>query len=266
MRGGRRLLVVVLAWSPAYAQEPDAPPPSTAVHESYPTALPDRPLVLPCGATELEISEELYTYVQSMTDMNGNMTRERIGFADDYNLDIRASHAFRNVEVMAFLDQRAGATVSIDTFTIPSTISVGAAFTGPQKDDRYNHSQFAAASHKLVLVPGRFSISGGARVSVTETRGIVDMMDVEGGIVRAGAGATGYVQLGWRFAAQGGASFSAPLWQTDGFEAKATLEVSAFLLVALRRWDFYVGGALGDITRSEPSTYFTFGFKKRWGV
>jgi hypothetical protein len=47
---------------------------------------------------------------------------------------------------------------------------------------------------------------------------------------------------------------------------QVSLGVQAFVLHALRKWDFYVGGALNNLTDDFVSTYFTFGFTKRWGL
>jgi hypothetical protein len=259
---GRWLLIsLLLAGSSAHAQEP-----SETAPDPFPAALPDRPLVLPCGATELEISEELRTYVQTTTDMMGNVTRERSGFFDDRTPDLRVSHSFRNVEVLAFIGLRAGIEIAVDTFGIPRVVKVGAAFSNVQRDGRYNHSQYANIQQKLLVVPGRLSIVSGATVSMTEALGYVDAEQVEGGIVSASLGASAYAQLAGPFAASVGAGVGAPLWQSEGFRGHADLSVDAYLHLAWRRWDVYAGGNLFDVTRPGPSTFLSAGFKKRWGL
>jgi hypothetical protein len=54
-----------------------------------------------------------------------------------------------------------------------------------------------------------------------------------------------------------------PLWQSIDFGGKPGAGAQLFAYLPLRKRDFYVGGALDDITRGRPSTYFTFGFLKR---
>ena len=78
--------------------------------------------------------------------------------------------------------------------------------------------------------------------------------------VNSGAGAT--IQLPALFALSAGSYAGVPFSQSPDFGAKIALGVQAFFYYALRKWDFYVGGSLTDITR-RPSTYFTFGFEKR---
>jgi hypothetical protein len=241
----------------------------TATHaraDEFPAAIAERPLVLPCGTTQLNVSWESRTYVEAMTDGMGNVSEKRIGFFDDVTPDFRLAHTFRNVEVEAFLGERTGVNISIDTFSIPGEVYVGAAFSNVQLDGRYNHSQYAGVINKFRLVPERLAIHAGASVAVGEALGILDGMSVEGGIVTVSAGASVYVQLGWRFAASAGLGTGAPLWQTDGFRAHGHLDASTYFYLGLRRWDVYVGGNLFDITRSDPATFFTLGVKKRWGV
>jgi hypothetical protein len=256
VRGRRAWLPLLLLCSRAVADPADP----------YSLPYPDRPIVLPCGVTELDVSADFRTQVVTEVDAMGNETTERTGFADDWNTYIGVGHTFRNVEVSLALGLRTQAAVAIDTFAFPTRIEVGGAFMTPQKDGHYNHSQWLNAQHRFSVLPGRLSIGAGVTATVTEARFMVDAMTVEGGVLSAHAGASAYVQLGWRLSMSAGVGVGAPLWESEGIPTQVAVGVATYLVLALRKWDFYVGGNLNDVTRSGPSTFFTFGVKKRWGL
>jgi hypothetical protein len=45
----------------------------------------------------------------------------------------------------------------------------------------------------------------------------------------------------------------------------ATLGTGLSVYLGFRKWDFFINGSLGDITR-RPSTFLNIGFAKRWGL
>jgi hypothetical protein len=225
--------------------------------------------VLTPGATTFEFSYGFNTHVETIDDMMGNITHERTGFADDRTPELGVSHAFGRFEVGAFIDNEVmRATLDVDTRAIPGTVYFNANFSW-FTDGTYRHSQEVGAHHQIVVAPGRLSIRAGAVVRVWEARlNVVGMpsMQEKGTMITASAGAGPAVQLGGPFAMHGAFFVGAPLWQSQDYGGRVALGANTFLLLALRKWDFYVGGALNDITRAYPSTYFTLGFRKRWGL
>jgi hypothetical protein len=242
-----------------------APAPATKT-DRFPVAMPDRPLVLPAGATELELSYGFVTRVEAVADVMGNVMYERTGFADDYTPELRVSHAFGRFEVGGFIDNEVmRATLDVDTGAIPEVVAIAASFIY-YTDGRYSYTQSLAARHQVVLVPGRFAVSGGASVYLNERKATVDAMTREGYVVGGNVGVRATVQLPARFAFQCGPYVGGPFRQSPDFEVQVALGVQGHVFYALRKWDFYIGGALNNITSDFVSTYFTLGFRKRWGL
>ena len=196
----------------------------------------------------------------------GNVMYERTGFADDRTPELRVSHAFGRFEVGGFIDNEViRATLDVDTGAIPEAVGIVASFIH-YTDGRYSYTQSLAARHQVVLVPGRFAVSGGVSGYLNERKTTVDAMTREGYVVGGNVGVRATVQLPAQFAVHCGPYVSGPFKQSPDFGVQAALGVQGFLFYALRRWDFYVGGALNNITDDFVSTYFTLGFKKRWGI
>lgn len=235
--------------------------------ERYSIAIPDRPLVLPAGATELEISYEFRTYVVKVIDQMGNVFYRRTGFADDRTPDFRVAHALGPFELSAGLGELARVQIKYDTKAAPGEVYVGAGFSAVQNNGSYHHNQYAGALHKIVLMPGRLSVVGGASLRLYEQLAYVDSMSVEGEAVTADASAVAYVQVWQRFAISTGVGAGARLWESEAFGGdKTSLSPFLYTYLGLYKWDFYVGGNLFNVTHGRPSTFFTFGFKKRWGL
>jgi hypothetical protein len=157
------------------------------------------------------------------------------------------------------------ATLDIATGTIPEAVQIVTSFIY-YTDGRYSYTQSLAARHRIVLVPGRIAVSGGVSVYLNERKATIDAMTREGYVVGGNVGGSATVQLPAQFAFQCGPYVGGPFKQSPDFDVKVRLGVEGFVFYALRKWDFYVGGALNNITSEFVSTYFTLGFQKRWGL
>ena len=209
-----------------------------------------------------------------VADRMGNIVYERIGFADDRNLDIQVAHAFGRFEATAVVvggagDDALGGSIAFDTRSVPARVYVASRFSLPRDNGSYFHGQTLGATHKLVLVPGRLSLQPNAGVTINEIRrvnGTNSTLNRDGFIASAGVFLFAYVQIAWRFALSSGGSVRFPLAQSDGFDSKPSLMLGSYLVLGLPKWDFYVGGNLYDCTRPDPETFFTFGIRARWGL
>ena len=247
MAFARAWIAVLLVWGSRLA--------AADVRESeYPLAVTDRPIVLPAGATLLDISYELKTYV-----LHGM----RSGFTDDTTPNVAVGHAFGPVEIDLGAGELAYGSVAIDLGG--PTLAVNAFFTFPQSKDIYSYTQGISVIHKLVLAPQQFAVFGSASLSLHEIQ-ILDPTPASGHVITARTRAGLEIQLAPNVALISAALVEAPLQQSSAFHSITALTVSAELLFAIRRWDFYVAGSLYDITRTGPSTFLSLGFTKRWGI
>ncbi|HEY5923469.1 MAG TPA: hypothetical protein VIV11_17435, partial [Kofleriaceae bacterium] len=257
-------------------ETPPLAPPSASVAIAPPAAKPDRypsnfaerPLQLPSGATELGVSEEFRTYVSAIADEMGNVRFERNGFAEDRVFEVGLTHAFGPLQVEGHLGRNSSVHLAFDTHAMPSQVFVTAVFGPFYSDNRYAHHQAAGVRHKVVLVPSRLALVGAATAVLNERRDVdsASMTETEGYSLSAGAGAAAHVQLWWRFALSTGLNGSIPIAHSEPYNPVAAINVGVYTYLALRKWDFYVGGNLFDVTRGHPSTFFTFGLNKRWGL
>ena len=225
-----------------------------ASEPEYPVAVTDRPIVLPAGATLLGLSYEFRTQVFHGT---------RSGFTDDTTPDIVVGHAFGPVEIDLGAGELAYGSVEIDLGG--PALDIGAVARFPQNGGTYGYAQSISVIHKLVLAPQQFAVFGSASLYLAESK-VVDPTPVSGHVITARTRAGLEVQLAPNVALSSAALVDAPLQQSSAFHAMTALAVSAELLFAIRRWDFYAAGSLYDITRTGPATFLSIGFTKRWGI
>jgi hypothetical protein len=231
---------------------------------SYPYEVSARPLVLPPGVTELGLAYTRRSVtlvgVQSY-DTYGNVMDTRVS---SQTPDIYISHAFARAELGIGVGQLAYAWAAIDTQSVPSRVSITAAFSGPQPDDSYGHTQEISISHKVA-----------ASASTALTAGVSADLHEVGGPNAAGRFAGTYLdaapaigfdgQVSPGFALSFGAAAVIPLSHSVDVSTHAIMAASARMTIAFDTWDIVVGGSIANPTERAATT-FVLGLRKRWGL
>jgi hypothetical protein len=201
----------------------------------YPTAEPDRPLVLYDGMTTFDASVNLPTRNDPV--------------------DLAVTHDFGGVDVFAALgeDLTVGATAS--TSTIPGAIGVSASF-GATTDGVDVWVQRVRISHKVVLQPHRLALFAFVASELVERSG-GHAVDV-GGALELEAQLQTHVGLDL-----GAYGYTYP-FSSASLDFRDFVTPFAQANLTFHHWDFYVGVALGDVTR-ELSATASVGLTKRWG-
>lgn len=224
-----------------------------AAADGYPVELVDRPVVLPDGATELDVGWDFRTYVQ-----NGMRT----GFTDNADPDISVSHAIGPVWGGIGVAHDGYAWVDVDLGG--PALAFGATFSAPQQDDSYSYSQHAGVIYKRAVVPDTLAAYGSATAYLAELRG--PPMSPSGHVISIDPRAGLELQVDPHWAVTVASELYVPVQYSSGFTERVSLATTAQVLFAIDRWDFYINGSLYDITRSGPSTFVSLGFTKRWGI
>jgi hypothetical protein len=224
-----------------------------AAADDYPVELVDRPVVLPDGATALDVSWDFRTYVQ-----NGMRT----GVTDNTDPDLSISHAIGPVWAGIGVAHDGYAWVDVDLGG--PALLFGGTFSAPQPDDSYRYSQHAAVIYKGMIVPGTLAAYGSATAYLAELGG--PPMQPSGHVISIDPRAGLELQIDPHWALTLASELFVPVQHSSALSERVALEVTAQALFAIRRWDFYLGGSLYDVTRSGPSTFVSLGFTKRWGI
>jgi hypothetical protein len=244
---------------------PPPPPPSAESPKSkepYPIELVDRPLVLPGGATELDVWWQIQTSLQRTTDANGIEMRER---SSQQTPALSVGHVFGPIKVS--IDLAIGAQIRFEMLVPgqPIRLWLSASTLVPQPDHRYHIDQVANVTYKRAVIPHRLALLAEATVVLAEARLHDEAgINVEGVYVYSGAGASAEVQLAQRWCLSAGIFGGGHLYKSVPFDLHAQPGASFGIRFLLRRWDFYVNGA--SSLAFHPSATIHIGFEKRWGI
>jgi hypothetical protein len=229
----------------------------------YPFEIADRPLVLPPGVTELDVSFERRTFVNTKPDKYGYVMPGRTSSSTP---DVAISHAFSRAELGLGVGQLGYAWIGFDTRAVPERVSFSLAFSSPHSDGSYAAAQTFAVSHKLWREPGHAALIGMAAIE-TEEVGVIDPNGalVTGEVLAAGSGLTLRAQATQKFALWFSGTAVLPVVSSFPVELDAVLSGSTGLVIAFDSWDIFATGGLGNVTQNVV-TYLSLGFRKRWGL
>lgn len=222
----------------------------------YPLAITDRPILLPTGVTELDVSVNFPTYVD-----NGHVT----GLTDHVTSNFGLTHAFDDWELGAGIGRFASLGASIDTHAVPAVITLSAVFSAPQLDHSYYREQDASIAQKWFVRPRQLAFFMRAGVALAELDEQNSMRIAPSHVIGSYASALCEVQLGRRLGLYLGANGAVPLTHSETIDVGTGFGASADLLVAFQRWDVSTSSAIFE-TRGHllPSLYF--GVAHRWGL
>jgi hypothetical protein len=195
----------------------------------------------------------------------GNSMLRRTAFGDERTPSISVAHAFGGVEVAAELGNDGFVGVRVD-LGLPVVFGAGASFGPRYGDGSYSDVQDVSVSYKVLVAPHQFAVFAAASVGVNERRDVFATgVQAHGAELLGNVRVTAEAQLTRQLGIYTSAGIGVPIveWSLD---SQATLGVSTEILYALHRWDFYAGGALGNVTRGHPSTFLSLGFSHRWGI
>jgi hypothetical protein len=241
---------------PASVEE-SAPP------RRYPFEVVDRPLVLPPGVTELGVSYQRRTFVNTTPDQYGYVMPGRTSSSTP---DFDLAHAFSRAELGIGIGQLVYGWVSLDTQGVPERMQFSASGAVPQPDGRYGYVQRLSATHKLWVEPRRAALVASGMVQAEEFRTYGENRSlVTGELIAAGVSLALRVQPAQKFALSFGGSTLTPLATSLPFELHSVFSGSAGALIAFDTWDITVDGALANLS-ADVVTFVSFGFRKRWGL
>ncbi len=246
-----RVLVIVAALLRVASADP-----------GYPEAITERPLVLPDGITQLEISETLPTYWQPVVS-NGRMTTQITRLGDYHDTDVSLARGIGPVEAGVDAGRLLSAWLHLDTRSVPSELTFGASTNGPQPDGRTFNEQHMGIGEKLHLVPGRYALYAGAGVELVEIGELVNDVVQHGHTISVTAAITAEVQLSPRLGMYAGVSGGASTGSSNLVFLHNAIGASTTWLYAIGHWDFVGEMAVGGLPDT-PLFAISLGLAHRW--
>jgi hypothetical protein len=228
----------------------------------YPYELSARPLVLPPGVTEVGLAYQRFSATVTQPDSVGRVMTERA--AVNYP-DLYVSHAFSRAELGIGIGAAFYGWIAVDTKGRPQRVLVGLAFSAPQPDGRYFHSQGLTLSHKLFGGPETALVCHLSAYS-HELDSYNDVgARVEGAYLVSRAAVTFQAQVSERFGVEFGGGVTVPVAQDADLHVGTTVSGSALMLLAAESWDFVLGFAIENPTEVFERS-LTVGVRKRFGL
>lgn len=206
---------------------------SAGADEDYPITMVDRPIVMPCGMTTLDVAVDFSQ-------------------REPWMFDLAVAHTFRSVELRARLvgpSISASALIALGDPRRVLTLSARTHFSAPPVY-RYYVGESLGYGQRYVVVPHWFSIGGG--VSVSALHRALEMptaTDGAGSYLSAGGGAGADLQLTRSVDVSAGAGLGVPLAHSHSVPAaELTTSAHAQLAYAFQRWDFYAWVEVVNLT------------------
>jgi hypothetical protein len=232
----------------------------------YPTTFVDRPVLIDCGMTVLDLVEVFPTFVVPVHDRLDRVSLDTTSLGRNHDLAATFQHRWGPIEVTLH-SANSVANLQLATNVGDGAVRVSISDFGSREFGAvHSYEPFVEYSRKLIAEPGRLAFVGNVALDlfeVTDNRG--GGHDAREQVLSVFVGAGAHVQLTPRWALDIGGHVTPPLAHSSGIHPFTDIGAGVEAIVNFRHWDVFAELDVVDLA-GFPRPVFAIGAEYRWGV